>query len=71
MVNIPERELVVIKRAVIGEESKQHSTSIWEMLSKASIRTNTGSSTDHSIFTFLNDMSPLSEGTYKWNGSNG
>jgi RHS repeat-associated protein len=38
-------------------------------LSKGSIRTNTGTSTDHSIFTFLNDISSLSEGTYKWNGN--
>jgi hypothetical protein len=30
--------------------------------------TNTGSSTDHSIFTFFNDISKLEEGTYKWDG---
>jgi RHS repeat-associated protein len=38
-------------------------------LSKADIKTNTGTSTDHSIFTFFNDISSLAEGTYKWNGS--
>ena len=38
-------------------------------LSKENIRTNTGTNTDHSIFTFFNDISSLSEGTYKWNGS--
>ena len=38
-------------------------------LSKENIRTNTGTSTDHSIYTFFNDISSLSEGTYKWNGS--
>ena len=31
--------------------------------------TNTGSSTDHSILTFVNDISKLQEGTYKWNGN--
>ncbi|HRF35561.1 MAG TPA: RHS repeat-associated core domain-containing protein, partial [Cyclobacteriaceae bacterium] len=31
--------------------------------------TNTGSSTDHSIFSFFNDISKLSEGTYTWDGS--
>lgn len=31
--------------------------------------TNTGSSTDHSVLTFLNDISKLQEGTYRWNGS--
>ncbi len=35
---------------------------------KKDIRTNTGTSTDHSIFSFLNDISQLAEGTYKWNG---
>ncbi|WP_407518020.1 hypothetical protein [Elizabethkingia anophelis] len=30
---------------------------------------NTGSSTDHSIFTFFNDISNLKEGTYEWSGS--
>jgi RHS repeat-associated protein len=28
-----------------------------------------GSSSDHSIFTFIADISQLEEGTYKWNGS--
>lgn len=32
------------------------------------ISTNTGTSTDHSIMTFFNDVSKLSEGTYKWDG---
>lgn len=32
------------------------------------VHTNTGSSTDHSIFTFLNDISKLQEGTYTWDG---
>lgn len=31
---------------------------------------NSGSSTDHSILTFLNDISSLQEGTYKWDGKN-
>ena len=29
---------------------------------------NTGQSTDHSIFTFFNDVRNLQEGTYKWDG---
>lgn len=37
-------------------------------LSDENIKTNTGTSTDHSIFTFFNDISSLKEGTYKWNG---
>ena len=28
--------------------------------------TNTGTSTDHSIFTFFGDIKNLEEGTYKW-----
>ena len=32
------------------------------------IYTNTGTSTDHSIMTFFNDISKLSEGTYEWDG---
>lgn len=39
-------------------------------LDKSNITTNSGKSTDHSIFSFLNDISSLSEGTYKWNGNN-
>lgn len=39
-------------------------------LHESSITTNSGRSTDHSIFSFMNDISSLSEGTYKWNGSN-
>jgi RHS repeat-associated protein len=38
-------------------------------LGKEEIKTNTGTSTDHSIFTFFNDISSLAEGTYKWDGS--
>lgn len=38
-------------------------------LDKSDIKTNTGNSTDHSIFTFLNDITSLAEGTYKWDGS--
>lgn len=38
-------------------------------LAQEDIRTNTGTSTDHSIFTFFNDISSLAEGTYKWNGT--
>jgi hypothetical protein len=38
-------------------------------IDKKDVRTNTGTSTDHSIFTFMNDISSLSEGKYKWNGS--
>jgi len=37
-------------------------------LDKKDITTNSGTSTDHSIFTFFNDISSLSEGTYKWDG---
>jgi len=32
------------------------------------VYTNTGTSTNHSVGTFFNDISKLSEGTYKWNG---
>lgn len=39
-------------------------------LSKEDIKTNTGTSTDHSIFTFFNDISSLAEGTYKWDDAN-
>jgi hypothetical protein len=35
-------------------------------LSKEGVKTNTDKSTDHSIFTFFNDIQYLSEGTYKW-----
>jgi RHS repeat-associated protein len=35
-------------------------------LSDDDIHTNTGTSTDHSIFTFFNDIQNLQEGTYKW-----
>ena len=35
-------------------------------LDKKDIVTNSGTSTDHSIFTFFNDISSLQEGTYKW-----
>jgi len=37
---------------------------------KVNIETNTGTSTDHSIMTFINDISKLSDGTYHWNGTN-
>jgi hypothetical protein len=40
-------------------------------LDKSNIHTNTGTSTDHSISSFFNDISTLSEGTYKWDGKNG
>lgn len=33
------------------------------------VRVNTGRSTDHSIFTFFNDISSLSEGHYEWDGA--
>ncbi|MCD0465039.1 DUF6443 domain-containing protein [Flavobacterium sp. ENC] len=33
------------------------------------VYTNTGTSNDHSIMTFFNDISKLAEGTYKWNGN--
>jgi RHS repeat-associated protein len=33
------------------------------------VHTNTGTSTDHSIFTFFKDISKLSEGTYKWDAN--
>ena len=39
-------------------------------LSTRDIYTNSGTSTDHSIFTFFGDISKLSEGTYKWDGKN-
>lgn len=39
-------------------------------LSKQDIKTNTGSSTDHFIFSFFNDISSLAEGTYKWDAVN-
>jgi RHS repeat-associated protein len=32
-------------------------------------KTNTGTSTDHAVVTFFNDIRELSEGTYKWDGS--
>ncbi|RXP52376.1 hypothetical protein EC396_11295 [Lutibacter sp. HS1-25] len=37
---------------------------------KVDVQTNTGNSTDHSIMTFFNDISNMSEGTYKWDGKN-
>lgn len=37
---------------------------------KKDIITNSGISTDHSIFTFFNDIKNLAEGTYKWDGKN-
>lgn len=40
-------------------------------LAKEDIKTNTGTSTDHSIFTFFNDISSLAEGTYKWTVASG
>lgn len=39
-----------------------------EGISKENLITNSGTSTDHSILTFFNDISTLEEGTYKWNG---
>jgi hypothetical protein len=39
-------------------------------LGKKDIQTNTGTSTDHSIFTFFNDIQNLEEGTYKWDDVN-
>ncbi|MBO9204037.1 MULTISPECIES: RHS repeat domain-containing protein [Niastella] len=39
-------------------------------LPEENIHTNTGTSTDHSIFTFFNDISTLSEGKYKWDEYN-
>ncbi|QEH44102.1 hypothetical protein FW415_18210 [Chitinophaga sp. XS-30] len=38
-------------------------------MGEGDVSTNTGTSTDHSIFTFLNEVSKLSEGTYKWDGN--
>jgi len=38
-------------------------------LDKKNIHTNTGTSTDHTIFSFFNDISSLSEGTYKWDNT--
>lgn len=38
-------------------------------LDKTDIITNSGTSTDHSISTFFNDIGSLSEGIYKWDGS--
>lgn len=38
-------------------------------IDKKDVHTNTGSSTDHSISTFLNDITKLGEGTYTWDGS--
>lgn len=32
---------------------------------------NTGTSTDHSIMTFFNDISKLAPGTYKWDKDKG
>lgn len=37
---------------------------------KKDIKTNTGTSTDHSIFTFFGDIQNLEEGTYKWDDVN-
>ena len=37
-------------------------------IDKDDVHTNTGSSTDHSIFTFFNDINKLEEGTYTWDG---
>jgi hypothetical protein len=37
---------------------------------KTDIKTNTGISTDHSIFTFFNDIQSLAEGVYKWDSVN-
>jgi RHS repeat-associated protein len=37
---------------------------------KKDIQTNTGTSTDHSISTFFNDIQNLEEGTYKWDDVN-
>jgi RHS repeat-associated protein len=39
-------------------------------LDKKDIKTNTGTSTDHSIFSFFNDISSLAKGTYKWDEAN-
>jgi hypothetical protein len=39
-------------------------------LSQDDIKTNTGKSTDHSIFTFFGDIKSLKEGTYKWDDIN-
>jgi len=40
-----------------------------QALDKRSIITNSGKSTDHSIFSFFNDISSLAPGVYKWDGS--
>ena len=39
-------------------------------LDKKNIHTNTGTSTDHSIFSFFNDISSLAEGKYVWDEVN-
>jgi hypothetical protein len=36
---------------------------------KKDIKTNTGTSSGHSIFTFFGDIQNLEEDTYKWDGS--
>jgi hypothetical protein len=38
-------------------------------MDEGDVHTNTGSSTDHSIFSFFNDIGKLEEGTYTWDGS--
>jgi len=38
-------------------------------LEQDDIKTNTGTSTDHSVTKFFNDINELEEGTYVWNGS--
>jgi hypothetical protein len=38
-------------------------------LSKDDIKTNTGTSTDHSIFSFFGDINSLEEGTYNWDNN--
>ena len=37
-------------------------------LGQDDIFTNTGTGTDHSIFTFFGDIGKLDEGTYIWKG---
>jgi hypothetical protein len=37
-----------------------------EGLINGDIKTNTGTSSDHSIFSFTNDIETLEEGVYKW-----
>lgn len=38
-------------------------------LSDEQVKTNTGSSTGHSIFSFFNEIDKISVGTYKWDGT--